>query len=59
MAERIGCHIEYIPFDTQTYDMDRKRVEQRVHDLPKACFVCHASNVTGQIYDVARLRGLL
>ena len=80
MAERIGCRIEYIPFDAQTYDMDREWVEERVQNAelriqntdeksknlthqnsktPKACFVCHASNVTGQIYDVARLRGLL
>ncbi len=59
MAERIGCHIEYIPFDRETYDMDWQRVEERTHDLPKACFICHASNVTGQIYDVARLRRVL
>lgn len=87
MADKIGCQIEYIPFDPETYAIDRERVDERVrqsdprsfagHDsqtvdssesnalnhqstkLPKACFVCHASNVTGQIYDVARLRRLL
>lgn len=77
IAERIGCQIEYIPFDKESYDMDWQWVEKRVKNsskrqawslklltsgptaLPKACFICHASNVTGQIYDVARLRGLL
>lgn len=60
LAQQYGFHIEFIPIDTQTFDIDRDKISTILTAHRVRIVVCsHVSNVTGRIYDIKRLWTLL
>ncbi len=57
--QRVEQRVQNAELRIQNTDEKSKNLTHQNSKTPKACFVCHASNVTGQIYDVARLRRVL
>jgi cysteine desulfurase/selenocysteine lyase len=54
LAQRRGLVLKYIPI-YEDFDLDYERVEQLVTERTKIVSVMRASNVTGSIFDVARI----
>lgn len=59
LQKYFGFTIRYIPIDTQTYAIDRDGFAAVLDDTVKVLVCSHVSNVTGSIYDMQKIRGLL
>jgi cysteine desulfurase/selenocysteine lyase len=58
LAQRIGAHVKFVGLD-EHYCLDLKDLENKLDDSVKVVSLQYASNVTGAIHPLEKIREII